>query len=149
MVMLRALLDASLVATAQRILGLVERALAANYLVADRSGDAVNFETIAGGAAEIHVIVPQNGLIAHANRFCARAFRPDSHANPMHARTTAASFVTDVLRSPLPAPGRGLHALPAVPRAFEHVPREMPLRAPRPAVHVHAGLRGTHRSAAL
>src|SRR5690348_2164818 len=50
-VMLRALLEAGSVEDAGRILGSVERALSANYLVADRAGEAVNFETIAGGKA--------------------------------------------------------------------------------------------------
>jgi isopenicillin-N N-acyltransferase-like protein len=74
--MLRALLDATSVDEAAAILGSVERALSANYLVADKSGRAVNFETIAGGVEDIHATAPQDGLIAHANHFCAPAFRP-------------------------------------------------------------------------
>ena len=68
-IMLRALLGASSVDEGARILGSVDRALSANYLLADRSGKAVNFETIAGGAAEIHATRPEAGLIAHANHF--------------------------------------------------------------------------------
>jgi isopenicillin-N N-acyltransferase-like protein len=75
-VMLRALLNATSVEEASGMLGSVERALSANYLVADKSGDAMNFETIAGGASEIHATRPENGVIAHANHFCAPAFRP-------------------------------------------------------------------------
>jgi isopenicillin-N N-acyltransferase-like protein len=73
-VMLRALLDAESVADAGRILGSVERALSANYLVADRTGQAMNFETIAGGAAEIVATSPTGGLLSHANHFLAPAF---------------------------------------------------------------------------
>jgi isopenicillin-N N-acyltransferase-like protein len=73
-VMLRALLDAESVADAGRILGSVERALSANYLVADRSGTAVNFETIAGGAGEIVATLPQHGVLSHANHFLAPSF---------------------------------------------------------------------------
>ncbi|HEY7787036.1 MAG TPA: C45 family peptidase [Casimicrobiaceae bacterium] len=73
-VMLRALLDAETVADAARILGSAERALSANYLVADRSGQALNFETIAGGAAEIVATTPQHGVLSHANHFLAPAF---------------------------------------------------------------------------
>ncbi len=75
-VMLRALLGATSVDEAAKVLGSVERALSANYLVADKSGNAVNFETIAGGARDIHATRPEHGLIAHANHFCAQAFRP-------------------------------------------------------------------------
>jgi isopenicillin-N N-acyltransferase-like protein len=75
-VMLRALLDATSLDEAAAILGSVERALSANYLVADRAGRATNFETIAGGREAIHATPPQDGLIAHANHFCAPAFQP-------------------------------------------------------------------------
>ena len=73
-VMLRALLDAETVAEAGGILGSAERALSANYLVADRTGHAVNFETIAGGATEIVATTPQHGLLSHANHFLATPF---------------------------------------------------------------------------
>jgi len=75
-VMLRALLDSESVAAARRTLGSVERALSANYLVADRSGTAVNCETIAGGDADIHVTYPERGLLAHSNHFLCPAFVP-------------------------------------------------------------------------
>jgi isopenicillin-N N-acyltransferase-like protein len=73
-VMLRALLDCESVEEAGRTLGSVERALSANYLVADRAGHAMNFETIAGGPAEIHSTRPQQGRLAHANHFLAPQF---------------------------------------------------------------------------
>jgi len=73
-VMLRALLDCASVGEAARTLGSVQRALSANYLVADRSGEAVNFETIAGGSGEIHATRPQAGLLAHSNHFLCPAF---------------------------------------------------------------------------
>jgi isopenicillin-N N-acyltransferase-like protein len=73
-VMLRALLDAESVEDAGRILGSVQRALSANYLVADKSGRAMNFETIAGGEAQIRSTRPEAGLIAHANHFLAPDF---------------------------------------------------------------------------
>jgi len=75
-VMLRALLDTRSVDEATALLSSVDRALSANYLIADRFGKAVNFETTAGGAGDIHAIHPQQGLIAHANHFCAPAFQP-------------------------------------------------------------------------
>ncbi len=73
-VMLRALLDSESVDEASRILGSVQRALSANYLVADRSGRATNFETIAGGKAQVHATHPHGGLIAHANHFLCTEF---------------------------------------------------------------------------
>ncbi|HLK41873.1 MAG TPA: C45 family peptidase, partial [Thermoleophilia bacterium] len=75
-VMLRALFDATSVDEAAATLRSVERALSANYLIADKSGRAANFETIAGGADAIHATVPHGGLIAHTNHFCAPAYRP-------------------------------------------------------------------------
>jgi isopenicillin-N N-acyltransferase-like protein len=93
-VMLRALLDAESVDDAGRILGSVERALSANYLVADKSGRATNFETIAGGQQEIHATRPQDGLIAHSNHFLAPAFAPiDAYvANSPHSLTRLADI---------------------------------------------------------
>ena len=92
--MLRALLDAESVDDAARILGSVDRALSANYLVADKSGHAVNFETIAGGSAEIHATRPKNGRIAHSNHFLAPAFSPiDAYvANSPHSLTRLADM---------------------------------------------------------
>ena len=73
-VMLRALLDAESVDDAGRILSSMPRALSANYLVADRSGRAMNFETIAGGKGQIRATRPQGGVLAHANHFLAPEF---------------------------------------------------------------------------
>jgi len=102
-VMLRALLDATTVDDALRILSSIERALSANYLVADRSGAAVNFETIAGGPAEVHATHPHGGLLAHSNHFLAPAFRPiDAYvANSPHSLTRL-SDMWDGLKHPLP-----------------------------------------------
>lgn len=73
-VMLRALLDADTLDAAGRILGSVQRALSANYLIADRTGHAMNFETIAGGPSEIRATRPRDGFLAHANHFLAPDF---------------------------------------------------------------------------
>lgn len=75
-VMLRALLESTCVEEATAVLKSTERALSANYLVADKSGKAINFETIAGGANDMHATHPEDGLVAHTNHFCAPAFRP-------------------------------------------------------------------------
>jgi isopenicillin-N N-acyltransferase-like protein len=75
-IMLRALLDAGSVDEARTILRSVERAISANYLIADRSGTAMNFETIAGAADDMQVTTPTDGLLAHANHFCATQFAP-------------------------------------------------------------------------
>jgi isopenicillin-N N-acyltransferase-like protein len=74
--MLRALLDAGSVAEASRILHSAHRALSANYLLADRTGDAANFETTAGGADTVRVTRPERGLLAHANHFLDADFAP-------------------------------------------------------------------------
>jgi isopenicillin-N N-acyltransferase-like protein len=92
--MLRALLDAQSVDDAGRILSAPERALSANYLVADRSGRAMNFETIAGGRAEIHATSPRDGLVTHSNHFLAPAFCAiDAYvANSPHSLTRLADI---------------------------------------------------------
>ncbi|HTO46070.1 MAG TPA: C45 family peptidase [Burkholderiales bacterium] len=73
-VMLRALLDAETMTEAARMLFGTERALAANYLIAHRSGVAANFETIAGDGRNVRVTMPDRGVIAHANHFLAPEF---------------------------------------------------------------------------
>lgn len=99
-VMLRALLDAESVDDGGRILGSVQRALSANYLIADRSGHAINFETIAGGSAEVYQTHPQNGLIAHSNHFLCPAFAPiDAYvANSPHSITRLADMRSAIER---------------------------------------------------
>jgi isopenicillin-N N-acyltransferase-like protein len=93
-VMLRALLDSESVGDAARTLGSVPRALSANYLVADRSGDAINFETIAGGSDELQATRPQAGLLAHANHFLTPTFAAiDAYvAKSPHSRTRLAAM---------------------------------------------------------
>ncbi len=73
-VMLRALLDATSVDAAGRILASAERAISANYLVADSTGAAANFETTSGGADAVRTTRPERGLLAHANHFLAPEF---------------------------------------------------------------------------
>lgn len=100
-VMLRALLDCESVAEAGRTLGSVQRALSANYLVADSSGAAMNFETIAGGSGEIHATQPQRGLLAHANHFlCADFAAIDAYvAKSPHSLTRLAGMRNGLLAS--------------------------------------------------
>ena len=93
-VMLRALFDATTLDDATRILGSTERALSANYLVADASGAAANFETIAGGKTEIRTTLPRSGLLAHSNHFLAPEFAAiDAYvANSPHSLTRLADM---------------------------------------------------------
>jgi isopenicillin-N N-acyltransferase-like protein len=100
-VMLRALLDCESVEEAGRTLGSVQRALSANYLLADRSGNAMNFETIAGGKAEIHATRPQQGLLAHANHvLCADFAAIDAYvAKSPHSLTRLAEMRRGLLAS--------------------------------------------------
>jgi isopenicillin-N N-acyltransferase-like protein len=131
-VMLRSLLDATSIDDATAILGAVERALSANYLVADRLGRAVNFETIAGGATEIHATTPRDGLIAHANHFCAPSFRPiDAFVrNSPHSVTRLEDMWHELReRTPLTV-GR----LQAVLRSHRHEPNGV-CSHPDPAAH--------------
>jgi isopenicillin-N N-acyltransferase like protein len=100
-VMLRALLDCESVDEAATTLGSAQRALSANYLVADKLGHAVNFETIAGGRGEIHATRPQQGLLAHANHFlCAEFAAIDAYvAKSPHSLTRLAGMRQGLLAS--------------------------------------------------
>lgn len=74
-VVLRALLDCTTVDEAhERLRAIPFRSSAANYLVADAGGRALDFETAAGGADEIFVVEPSNGLVLHTNHFVSPSF---------------------------------------------------------------------------
>ena len=87
-VMLRALLDAETLAGAAARCS-PERALSANYLLAHRSGEAANFETMGGGGANVRVSAPERGWLAHANHFIDPGFAAvDSYvAQSPHSRS--------------------------------------------------------------
>jgi isopenicillin-N N-acyltransferase like protein len=119
-VMLRALLDAESVNDAKHILGSVQRALSANYLVADKSGRAMNFETIAGGKEQIHATRPQGGLIAHTNHFlCSEFAAIDAYvAKSPHSLTRLA----DMRRGLSAGEGLSVGRLQDILRGHEHAP---------------------------
>jgi isopenicillin-N N-acyltransferase-like protein len=119
-VMLRALLDARSVDDATAILSKPERALSANYLVADRSGQAVNFETIAGGAGEIRATRPQSGRLAHSNHFLAPEFAAiDAYvAKSPHSLTRLGDMRAGLARLPEVT----VDGLQSVLRGHDHAP---------------------------
>ena len=119
-VMLRRLLDSETVADAERILGSAERAMSANYLVADRSGGAVNFETTAGGTEGIYATRPQNGLLAHTNHFVSPAFAPiDAYlARSPHSLTR----LSDMWQGLRASETLSVRQLQNVLRSHEHAP---------------------------
>jgi isopenicillin-N N-acyltransferase-like protein len=119
-VMLRALLDSESVDDATRILGSAERAMSANYLVADRSGRAINFETTTGGKEGIHAALPQDGLLAHANHFLAPSFAPiDAYvAKSPHSVTR----LSDMWRGLRASESLSVRRLQDVLRSHEHAP---------------------------
>jgi isopenicillin-N N-acyltransferase-like protein len=118
-VMLRSLLDAESVAGAERILTSVERALSANYLVADKFGAAANFETIAGGAGAVRTTRPTRGLLAHSNHFLDPEFAPiDAYVgNSPHSLTRL-----DAMRRGLAGSGLSVARLKEILRDHEHAP---------------------------
>jgi isopenicillin-N N-acyltransferase-like protein len=131
-ILLRALLGASSVEEGACILGSVDRALSANYLLADKSGKAVNFETIAGGAAEIHATQPEAGLIAHANHFCAPAFRPiDAFVQSSPHSLTRLDDISHELRESIPL---SVERTQRVLRSHRHDPNGV-CSHPDPAAH--------------
>jgi isopenicillin-N N-acyltransferase-like protein len=131
-VMLRALLDARSVDEAGAILGSVERALSANYLVADPSGCAVNFETIAGGKSGIHATRPEDGLLAHANHFLAPAYCAiDAYVgNSPHSLTR----LDDMQRGLRDSGGLTVPRMQDVLRSHAHAPNGI-CSHPDPAAH--------------
>jgi|SRR5579862_6216922 len=131
-VMLRALLDAESVDDAGRILGSVERALSANYLVADKSGRAMNFETIAGGEAEIHATRPHGGLVAHANHFLAPEFSAiDAYVGKSPHSLTRLAAVRRELQA---SEGLSVKRLQEILRGHEHAPNGI-CSHPDPGAH--------------
>ncbi len=130
-VMLRALLDAESVAGAERILTSVDRALSANYLVADKSGAAANFETIAGGASAVRTTRPARGLLAHANHFLDPEFAPiDAYVgNSPHSLTRL-----DAMRRGLAGPGLCVERMQSILRDHDHAPNGI-CGHPDPAAH--------------
>jgi isopenicillin-N N-acyltransferase-like protein len=142
-VMLRALLDARSVDEAATILGSVERALSANYLVADDSGCAVNFETIAGGRSEIHATRPEDGFLAHANHFLAPAYCDiDAYvANSPHSLTRLDDMRRGLEKfdrrhagAASTSPGLTVAAIQDVLRSHAHAPNGI-CSHPDPAAH--------------
>jgi isopenicillin-N N-acyltransferase like protein len=131
-VMLRALFDAESVEDAGRILGSVQRALSANYLVADRAGRAMNFETIAGGKGQIHATRPRDGLIAHANHFlCAEFAAIDAYVGKSpHSLTRLAEMRAGLQAREV----LSVQRLQEILRGHEHAPNGI-CSHPDPAAH--------------
>jgi isopenicillin-N N-acyltransferase-like protein len=68
-VILRRLLDSETIADAARLLSALPRAFSANYVVAHASGLAFNAETLPGDASGVAIVLPEDGVLAHANHF--------------------------------------------------------------------------------
>lgn len=73
-VLLRALLDAETMSQAARTLYAAERAFSANYVIAHEDGLAMNVETLPGDTGGVHVALPENGVLWHANHFLVPEF---------------------------------------------------------------------------
>ena len=131
-VMLRVLLDAASVDEAARLLASAERAISANYLVADRSGAAANFETTSGGADAVRTTRPEQGLLAHANHFLAPEFVAGDRyvANSPHSLTRL-----DAMRAGLAGGGAlSVERLQEILRDHRHAPNGI-CSHPDPAAH--------------
>ena len=68
-ILLRAIQNCASVDQAVDLIRTVHRASSANYLVADRSGRAVDLEVAPGGPDHVFEIEPSDGVVAHANCF--------------------------------------------------------------------------------
>ena len=131
-VMLRALFDAASMDEARSLLHAPKRALSANYLLAHASGEAANFETIAGGPGEVRTTLPHAGLLAHSNHFLAEEFASiDAYvANSPHSVTRLADMWTG-LRSHAQ---RTVSQMQRILRSHEHAPNGV-CSHPDPAAH--------------
>ena len=74
---LRALLDAETLPEALNTLLHYQRASSANYLLAHSHGVAVDIEVTPGGAEGVHVRLPEDGVVTHANHFCTNGLEGD------------------------------------------------------------------------
>lgn len=73
-VLLRSLLDAESISDAVAMVFAADKALSANYLLADVDGLAADIEVVPGGADSVRVLMPQSGFVAHTNHFVASDF---------------------------------------------------------------------------
>jgi isopenicillin-N N-acyltransferase like protein len=79
-VLLRALLDAESITDAVATIFAADKALSANYLLADVDGLAVDLEVVPGGPQSVRVLMPDTGILSHTNHFLAPDFvRCDAH----------------------------------------------------------------------
>jgi isopenicillin-N N-acyltransferase like protein len=75
-VLLRTLLDAESISDAVRSVYSADKALSANYLIADVDGLAADLEVMPGGAESVRALMPEAGLLAHTNHFISPDFAP-------------------------------------------------------------------------
>jgi isopenicillin-N N-acyltransferase-like protein len=82
-------------------LGAIERSSSANYLLADDTGRAVDVEAAPGDGAQLYVIEPEDGLLAHTNHFCAEATRAlDAGADVVPSSRLRLERVRELVGSP-------------------------------------------------
>ena len=75
-VLLRALLDCATVTEALQVLQAGTRSSSANYLVAHRSGTALDIEAAPGDFTRLHPLLPEHGVLLHTNHFLSPALHP-------------------------------------------------------------------------
>lgn len=68
-VVLRAILEAETTQDALAAIQAPVRSSSANYLVADRSGSALDIEAAPGDASRLSVLRPEDGILVHTNHF--------------------------------------------------------------------------------
>jgi isopenicillin-N N-acyltransferase-like protein len=70
-VVLRSILNSASFEEATRVVYEAPRASSANYLIATRSGEAIDLEAAPGGTDHVFAIEPHEGILGHANCFMA------------------------------------------------------------------------------
>lgn len=68
-ILLRSLLDAPSITDAVGMIFAADKALSANYLLADADGLAIDLEVVPGGATSVRPLMPENGILVHTNHF--------------------------------------------------------------------------------
>jgi isopenicillin-N N-acyltransferase like protein len=75
-VLLRALLDCGTVTEALKVLQAGSRSSSANYLIAHRSGTALDVEAAPGDFTRLYPLLPDHGVLLHTNHFLSPALHP-------------------------------------------------------------------------
>ncbi len=93
--LMRAMLEQTSIEAAERLLARWPRSSSRNYLLADRSGRAVDFECL---VTTYRALDPEDGVLAHANNFCDPEFAQRDRFEDLPDSAARCSRMYDLLR---------------------------------------------------